>query len=87
MNPIVPCGYHNNIGNNTGIKTVPSLIYDVPTIAIKTIKGYYKQSNTSYMVSSYNGDILNITYIGSTTQNLLWLNWNSCTGTVTYNIE
>lgn len=85
--PIIPCGYHNNIGNNTGIKTVPSLIYYIPTIAIKTIKGYGRQTNTSYMVSSYNGDILNITYIGSTTQNLLWLNWNSCTGTVTYNIE
>lgn len=87
QNPIIPCGYHNNIGNNTGIKTFPSLIYGVPTIAIKTIKGYSRQTNTSYMVSSYNGDILNITYIGSTTQNLLWLNWNSCTGTVTYNIE
>lgn len=86
-NPIVPCGYHNNIGNNTGIKTVTSLIYGVPTIAMKTIKGYSRQTNNSYMVSSYNGDILNITYIGSTTQNLLWLNWNSCTGTVTYNIE
>lgn len=86
-NPIVPCGYHNNIGNNTGTKTVSSLIYNIPTIAIKTIKGYSRQTNTSYMVSSYNGDILNITYIGSTTQNLLWLNWNSCTGTVTYNIE
>lgn len=87
FNPIIPCGYHNNIGNNTGIKTVPSLIYSVPTIAIKTIKGYGRQTNTSYMVSSHNGDILNITYIGSTTQNLLWLNWNSCTGTVIYNIE
>lgn len=86
-NPIVPCGYHNDIGNNTGIKTISSLNYDYQTIAINTIKGYTRQTNSSYMVSSYNGDILNITYIGSTTQNLLYLSWSSCTGTVTYSIE
>lgn len=62
--PLTPCGYGNDIGNNTGIKNliIPEFTY---TVTSAHVNAYKKDTNNSNIVNSANNGVT-ITKIGFT---------------------
>lgn len=62
--PLTPCGYGNDIGNNTGIKNliIPNFTYTVTSVPVNA---YKKDTNNSNIVNSDNNGVT-ITKIGFT---------------------
>ena len=62
--PLTPCGYGNDIGNNTGIKNliIPNFTY---TVTSAHVNAYKKDTNNSNIVNSDNNGVT-ITKIGFT---------------------
>lgn len=84
-NPVIPCNYMNHLGNHTGIRVIPSYVFQYNTVALKTISGYSRNTGnmTSTLVSNNSFNITNFKTVSWVIQS----GWNSTTGTVTYKIE
>lgn len=82
--PLTPCGYGNDIGNNTGIKNliIPNFTY---TVTSAHVNAYKKDTNNSNIVNSDNNGVT-ITKIGFT-HDVLVGNSTNVFGKVVYEIS
>ena len=83
--PVIPCGYTNNIGNNTEIKTISTYTYNATSRAVSSLSNYGIDTKMVTFTKSENKII--ISEVKEIAANCIYIDWIFACGQHTYKIE
>ena len=82
--PIIPCGYTNNLGNSTGIKTISTYTYKNTTYYVDLSRYYVDTESVTFTKSEHKIIVSEVKKINT---KAIYIGWENACGLHTYKIE
>lgn len=84
--PIIPCGYTNDVGNNTNVKIIKTYSFDYSTNKYSNIANSYNIDKSVIDYTKPNNTIV-VTNVKKPTARAIYIGWQNASGTHKYKIE
>ena len=86
FHPIIPCGYTNDIGNNTRIKTISTYTYNATSLTASNLSDYYYIDTQMVTFTKSENQVI-INEVKQISTKCIYVSWEYASGLHTYKIE